>query len=83
MLHDTGKITSTALNQRIRKEEGAAYDRLAAKMTVTKLTTAQELEWYDVFKQAHARLAAGARAGLHILGTVVAGGAGRVRRGRC
>jgi TRAP-type C4-dicarboxylate transport system substrate-binding protein len=59
VLEDTGKVTSAALDGRIRNEDNAAFLRLKGKMTVNKLTDAQTKEWTQVFKKTHARLAQG------------------------
>jgi TRAP-type C4-dicarboxylate transport system substrate-binding protein len=59
ILDDTGARASAALRQRVRAEDDAAYERLATKMTVVKLTDAERAAWAAVFEKAIARLRQG------------------------
>ncbi len=48
-LIETGKVAGDALTLRIRKEDGAAYGRLKARMTAYEPTDAEHAEWKALF----------------------------------
>ncbi|WP_257447547.1 TRAP transporter substrate-binding protein DctP [Archangium lipolyticum] len=56
---ETGKIAASALTQRIRGEDAAAYGRMKTRMTVITLTADERAKWDSVFKQTRQRLAQG------------------------
>jgi TRAP-type transport system periplasmic protein len=56
---ETGKIAASALTQRIRSEDAAAYGRMKTRMTVITLTADERAKWDSVFKQTRQRLAQG------------------------
>src|SRR5262249_29596067 len=59
ILRDTGRVASSALAARIRKEDAAAFERLKARMTVVRLTDDEKARWAAVLKQTGERLAQG------------------------
>jgi TRAP-type C4-dicarboxylate transport system substrate-binding protein len=59
ILVDTGKVASSALAERIRKEDAAAFVRLKARMSVVKLTDDERSKWAAVFRETVKRLAQG------------------------
>lgn len=56
---DTGKVAASALTQRIRNEDAAAFGRMKGKMTVVKLTPESKNKWEGVFSQVRQRLSQG------------------------
>ncbi|HVV82313.1 MAG TPA: TRAP transporter substrate-binding protein DctP [Kofleriaceae bacterium] len=56
---DTGRITATSLNARIRKEDDASFARLKKSMTVETPSADDKAKWDALFKQARARLKQG------------------------
>jgi TRAP-type transport system periplasmic protein len=55
-LFETGKVAGEALTIRIRKEDGAAYGRLKARMASYEPNAAEQAEWADLFTKARQRL---------------------------
>ena len=55
-LIETGKVAGEALTLRIRKEDGAAYGRLKARMTSYEPNDAEQAEWKDLFHKTRQRL---------------------------
>jgi TRAP-type transport system periplasmic protein len=55
-LVETGKVAGDALTLRIRKEDGAAFGRLKARMTAYEPTAAEQAEWTELFSKARGRL---------------------------
>lgn len=60
ILTDTGKVAASALTQRIRNEDNAAFGRLKGKMTLVTLSGGEKDAWKGVFKQVRQRLSQGA-----------------------
>jgi TRAP-type transport system periplasmic protein len=56
---DTGKIAATALTNRIRNEDNAAFNRMKAKMKVIDLSADEKTKWDGIFKQMRQRLGQG------------------------
>ncbi len=51
MLLETGKVAGDALTGRIRREDGAAYGRLKARMTAYEPSAAEMAEWQALFEK--------------------------------
>ncbi|MFO0754872.1 MAG: TRAP transporter substrate-binding protein DctP [Byssovorax sp.] len=56
---DTGKIAASALTNRIRREDAAAFDRMKGKMKVVTLSADEKSKWDAIFKQTRQRLSQG------------------------
>ncbi|RLB58446.1 MAG: hypothetical protein DRI90_16745 [Deltaproteobacteria bacterium] len=56
VLRKTGKKAGQLLRARIRKEDDAAYRRLAGRMTVVTLTASEKASWAKVAKEVRRRL---------------------------
>jgi TRAP-type C4-dicarboxylate transport system substrate-binding protein len=55
-LVETGKVAGDALTLRIRREDGAAYGRLKARMTAYEPSADEQKEWEELFKKTRAAL---------------------------
>ena len=55
-LIETGKVAGDALTIRIRKEDGAAYGRLKARMTAYEPNESEQAEWKELFHKTRQRL---------------------------
>ena len=56
ILIETGKLAGDALTTRIRREDDAAYARLAARMTKYDPNAAEQAEWVKLFADTRAKL---------------------------
>lgn len=59
ILKSTGKVAGTALSNRVRKEDAAAFERLKEKMTVVTLTEDEKKKWANVLIDLGKRLSQG------------------------
>ena len=59
ILVDTGKVASSALTNRIRNEDAAAFSRMKGKMTVVTLSAEEKSRWDRLFHQTRQRLGQG------------------------
>jgi TRAP-type C4-dicarboxylate transport system substrate-binding protein len=55
-LMETGKVAGDALTLRIRKEDGAAFGRLKARMSAYEPSADEQKEWLALFTQARQKL---------------------------
>jgi TRAP-type C4-dicarboxylate transport system substrate-binding protein len=55
-LVETGKVAGEALTLRIRREDGAAYGRLKARMASYEPSADEQKEWEELFKKTRAAL---------------------------
>ena len=56
MLLETGKVAGDALTGRIRREDGAAYGRLKARLTAYEPNAAELAQWNALFEKARGAL---------------------------